>query len=364
MKKVALYTIQSINYGNRLQNYATQEIIKSLGFDVVSLKNSPKGSEKKILVELHPYLRTVKPILPFICYLKTCIYGLLNIDKSNNYRLFNKKIKFSSDYIGVDGYSENLRKYDTIVAGSDQIWNTEFEFVCKNSFFPFEHSSKVSFSSSFGIDNISDDIEIETYLKDFKELSVREETGAKILKQLTGRKAEVIVDPTMLLSTDQWREVSKKPKRINDEPYILTYFLSPKCDEASQQLRELKEQQLQVYEMFNENSIVTRCAGPSEFIYLIDHASIILTDSFHACVFSFLFDKPFVVYDRNRKGNTMNSRLSTFLKKFRIERKYAMSELENDIWEHDYSEGYRQLDIEKRKALDFLKRALEDGDDD
>lgn len=361
MKKIALYTIQSINYGNRLQNYASQEVIKSLGYDVVSLRNSPKGNEKEILVKLHPSLSLAKPILPFISYLKTNIYGLLHKDKSNNYRLFNKKIKFSSDYIGEVGFSNNLGKYDAIVAGSDQIWNTEFSFVSNNSFFPFEHPCKVSFSSSFGVDHIDSNEEIENCLKDFKKLSVREQAGAKIIKNLIGREAEVLVDPTMLLSTEEWKKLSKKPYGFNEKPYILTYFLSPKCNKALEKLEELKKEQLHVYEMFDENNVVTRCAGPAEFIYLVEHASIVLTDSFHACVFSFLFNKPFIVYDRNREGNKMNSRINTLLKKFKIERKYAMSNLNNEIWEHDYSEGYEQLKIERKKALDFLKASLEDG---
>lgn len=364
MKKIALYTIQSINYGNRLQNYATQEIIKSLGYDVVTLRNSPKGSEKEIQVKLHPYLRILKPILPIISYLKASTYGLLDIDKSNNYRLFNKNINFSSDYIGVDGYSEDLRKYDTIVAGSDQIWNTEFAFVSINSFFPFEHSRKISFSSSFGVDVIDDNIRMAECLKDFKALSVRETAGAKIIKNLTGRNAEVLVDPTMLLSIDKWRNISKKPKGFVDKPYILTYFLSPKNKKATEQLDKLRVSNMGIYELFDKNDVVTRCAGPAEFLYLLDHAAIVLTDSFHACVFSFLFNKPFMVYNRNRKGAKMNSRLNTLLKKFHLERKYADSELENDIWEHDYSAGYEQLNIEKKKAIDFLKRALQDGDND
>ena len=178
------------------------------------------------------------------------------------------------------------------------------------------------------------------------------------------RSAEVIVDPTMLLSIDKWRNVSRKPKGFKDNPYILTYFLSSKCDQASEQLEKLKKENLKVYEIFDKKNIVTRCAGPAEFLYLIDHASIILTDSFHASVFSFLFNKPFIVYDRNQTGSTMNSRLNTFLKKFQIERKYAMSKLHQNIWEHDYSVGYEQLNIEKKKAIDFLKRALRDGDQD
>lgn len=359
MKKVALYTIQSINYGNRLQNYASQEVIKSLGYDVVTLRNSPKGSEIKLQLELRPYLYILKPILPIISYLKTYIFGFFNKDKNNNYRLFNKKIKFTSDYIGVEGYSKDLKKYDVIVAGSDQIWNTEFSFVSKNSFFPFEHSCKISFSSSFGIENIPDDLEIKKSLKEFKKISVREEAGAKIIKNFIGEDVEVLVDPTMLLSVEEWKKVSKKPKNFNKKLYVLTYFLSPKSDKAFEQLNKLKEEGLQVYELFDNSNTVTRCAGPSEFLYLIENASIILTDSFHACIFSFLYNKPFLVYDRNKKGNTMNSRLNTLLKKFKIERKYEKSGLKNDIWEHEYTEGYEILKEERKKAINFLKKALE-----
>lgn len=361
MKKIALYTIQSINYGNRLQNYATQEILKSMGYDVYTLRNTPQNSEIEVTIKIHPFLRIVKPILPIVRHIKVVLFGLMKVDKGNNYRLFNKKIKFSSDYIGESGFSDDLEKYDVIIAGSDQIWNTEFEFVTENSFFPFEHPCKISFSSSFGIDEIKDNIKIVECLKKFKAVSVREEAGAKIVKKLTGKNAEVLIDPTLLLSEKEWRTVSKKPKGHIDEPYILTYFLSPKCKEADDQLNSLIVNGMNVYELFDKNNVVTRCAGPAEFLYLVDHASMILTDSFHACVFSFLFNKPFVVYDRNRKGNTMNSRLRTLLKKFKIERKYIMSGLDNDIWEHNYLEGYKQLKIERIKALDFLKRAMEDG---
>lgn len=362
MKKIALYTIQSINYGNRLQNYATQEILKLMGYDVYTLRNSPKNSEIEVIIKLHPYLKIVKPILPIVWKMKVVFGGLLQIDKGNNYRLFNKKIKFSDDYIGENGFSDELEKYDAIIAGSDQIWNTEFEFVTVNSFFPFDHPCKISFSSSFGIDDIKDDIKIVECLKKFKALSVREEAGAKIIKRLTGENAEVLIDPTLLLSDKKWRMVSKKPKGYIDKPYILTYFLSPKCKEADEQLNRLSVNGMNVYELFDENNVVTRCAGPAEFLYLIDHAAMILTDSFHACVFSFLFNKPFVVYDRNKKGAKMNSRLNTLLKKFQLERKYVNSEFDNDIWEHNYSKGYIQLELERKKAFEYLKTQLGGND--
>ena len=143
------------------------------------------------------------------------------------------------------------------------------------------------------------------------------------------------------------------------ESYILTYFLSPKCEEAIKQLEEIQDNRC-VYELLNPKDAVAGSAGPSEFIWLFDHADLILTDSFHACVFSFLFNKPFLVYDRNWTECSMNSRLDTLLKKFHLERKYASSGLGNNIWEHNYEEGYKQLEKERLKAITFLKNALEE----
>ena len=212
-------------------------------------------------------------------------------------------------------------------------------------------------SASFGVDAIGNDPEIVKCLNDFKALSVREESGAKIIKELTGREATVLVDPTMLLTQSEWRKIEKKPKGAADDGFILTYFLSPKCKDAEKKLSEIRQGR-PVYELLNPNDSVAGIAGPSEFLWLFDHADLILTDSFHACVFSFLFNKPFVVYDRNWNEGNMNSRLETLLRKFSLERKYSYSGLENDIWEHDYTEGYKQLEAEREKAIRFLKEAL------
>ena len=276
----------------------------------------------------------------------------------NNFFSFNEKnIDFSFDYIGRDNYRLQ-EEYNTLIVGSDQIWNTTFKWLSINAFLPFKHPKKIAFSASFGVDSIPYDQTIADCLNDFKALSVREEAGAKIIKDLTGRDATVLVDPTMLLTKDEWRKVSKKPRGAK-EGYILTYFLSPKCDEAKTKLEEIKEDK-EVYELLNPNDKIAGTAGPSEFLWLFEHADLILTDSFHACVFSFLFNKPFIVYDRNWNEGNMNSRLETLLSKFSLERKYANSGLPNDIWEHDYTEGYKQLEIERKKAIDFLKKALED----
>lgn len=351
MKKIGIYTLQDRNFGNRLQNYATQIILQKQGYNVVSFSNSKLSN--KILREI---CRN-----DFVYYLfltlKRKIRSVIKQDSGNQFNNFNKNISFTSDYIGKSDFKVG-KGYYSIIAGSDQVWNTTFDWLSFNSFLPFRHSRKISFSASFGVDSVPYDQQIVDCLNDFKALSVREEAGAKIIKDLTGRDATVLVDPTMLLTKDEWRKVSKKPRGAK-EGYILTYFLSPKCDEAITKLEEIREDK-EVYELLNPNDKVAGTAGPSEFLWLFEHADLILTDSFHACVFSFLFNKPFIVYDRNWNEGNMNSRLETLLSKFSLERKYANSGLPNDIWEHDYTEGYKQLEIERNKAIDFLKKALED----
>lgn len=334
---VGVFTIQSVNYGNRLQNYATNVILKKENYECINILDSvPLTKKRKLML-----------------FIKDLFYN----DFRTNCRKFNKLLKYSDDYITRDVYK--IANYYAIIVGSDQIWNTTFDFVSINSFLPFSHPKKISFAASFGVDSIPYDQQIVDCLNDFKALSVREEAGAKIIKSLTGRDATVLVDPTMLLTKDEWRKVSKKPKGAQKSGYILTYFLSPKCVEAKEKLEEIREGK-EVYEILNFEDKVAGMAGPSEFLWLFDHAEIILTDSFHACVFSFLFDKPFIVYDRNWNEGNMNSRLETLLSKFHLERKYANSGLYNDIWEHDYSEGYNQLEIERKKAISFLRNALED----
>lgn len=338
MKIIGILTIESMNYGNRLQNYAVQYILKELGYQ-------PSDFRKEAL-----------SIMNFINVVKYQVRDLFRKDIYANFRKFEKKIVYNKDYINRTQININKKKYYAIIVGSDQIWNTSFDFIGKNHFLPIDHPRKISLSASFGLDAIPFDCEIASSLKDYCAISVRETSGAKIVKDFTGKDPVVLVDPTMLLTKEEWRKVEKRPVGAK-EGYILTYFLSPKCENAKKKLEEIRGTR-HVYELLCNDNIAGN-AGPGEFIWLFNHADLILTDSFHACVFSFLFDKPFLVYDRNWNEGNMNSRLETLLSTFSIERKYVNSNMDNDIWEHNYIEGYKRLEIERKKAMNFLKKALE-----
>lgn len=354
MKQIAIITLHSIepNYGNGLQNYAVQTVFNSLGFGTITELYRNKYFCKKDILKI------------FILKLS---FGMVP-RASERYNAYCKKLSFQIFY---DKYIKSLThrkvteisdKYDFYSVGSDQVWNYKWYKGddCSRFLLSFVNSpNKISFSPSFGVESIDGNWQ-EVYtneLSKFKAVSVREKAGADIIKKLTGRDATVIVDPTMLLTKEDWNRISKKPKGIERNGYILTYFLSPMSDKARATLENVSKG-FKVYKLNDCKDTIVGKSGPSEFIWLFEHAKLILTDSFHACVFSFLFGKPFIVFDRNWNGLNMNSRIETLLHTFHLERKYANSGLENDIWEQDYTEGYKQLEIEKETAIKYLKEAL------
>ena len=337
-----IVTIISTNYGNRLQNYATQELLTQMGFKVTTR-----------IVRRHPILTKMK-----------WLYQSFRLKTMSDYfAKFNIKIdwKYVKKYSPIEDFN-----VDFFVAGSDQVWNPAFSNTMdqwKYYLLDFVHDGKrISYAASIGVDRLD-----KTYQTDFKAallkysaVSMREESGRRIVKELTGRDAEVLIDPTMMLDKSDWLKIAHKPKKIDtDRPYILTYFLGGRSERVNRTLNQFaQEYKCQVYNLMDLSQPEVYVSGPSEFIYLFSRAKLILTDSFHACVFSFLFEKPFLVYAREGEYNNMMSRLDTFLKKFHLERKYVDSGLPNDILESDYQKGYEVLSKERQKTMEYLKSAM------
>lgn len=353
MIKVCIVTIVSYNFGNRLQNYALQETIKSLGCNVKTLGRGKVPSSKEY----------------FILTLKRFVQKIIGT-KGECFNKFNKKIKMSRFYADTERYPDCLHKYyDFFIAGSDQVWNPYYSFVGSADMLAFARpEQKISYAASFGVSDIpqSKRVLYTKLLKDFKMLSVREKEGARIIRNLTGREAEVLIDPTMMLNADEWRRVSKKScGRKKNEKYILKYFLGKQANENTDYIKTIAEKKCYgIYELMDKSQPKIYKSGPAEFIDLIDHAELVCTDSFHACVFSILFDKPFLVFDRDGNGAGMGSRISTLLFTLGLERKMPGCVDEDNIFEHDYTNAYRRLEKERKKALDFLKRSLRLEDED
>lgn len=347
------------NYGNRLQNYAVQSVLSSFAENVDTISFLKRFSDEKMIIK-YSLQRLSGYRLPGDFF-----YWKYHAPKQILFYKFNKQY-INTKHITSLAMIIRL-KSDYFVLGSDQVWNPIWYDDCelKKNLFLLTFATpeqKVCFSPSFGTEHLPREwtLLFKQYLSTIPLISVREEAGAKIVKDLTGKNAEVLIDPTMMLDAVDWMKIAKKPKKVDcDKPYILTYFLGGHSERMEQDMHRFAcENNLIIYNLMDYMQPDVYVTGPSEFIYLISRSKLVMTDSFHACVFSFLFDKPFLVYAREGIEYKMMSRIDTFLGKFHLERKFVDSGLENNVFEADYTQGYEQLEIERKKVINFLKRSM------
>lgn len=341
--KVGIITIyDEDNYGNRLQNYAVQIILEKLGFQVETIRNIN-------VIDGIDYLEEAKKVLP---------------DRRKRFLEFNENyINVSEEIIYHDNVPDNFHEnYDYFVIGSDQIWNHNFPDRFSNfAFAEFApNEKKIALSASFGVNEIDvDKIELYEKIHDIKKISVRENAGKDILeKQFKRDDIVVLIDPTMALDQKDWEKVINKPKNMINKKYIMKYFLGPVSEERNKEiLRFAKENDYEIIDLLDKKEKFYE-TGPSEFLYLIKNSEIVLTDSFHSCVFSILFNKPFLYFYREGNLKNINSRLETLFDKFDIRDRIYDGKINNNTLNYEYKDIDKKINLEKEKLNNFLKNAL------
>ncbi len=359
MKRVGIITIcGNDNFGNKLQNYALLKKIDKFGFDARTIwiensfeSNSFKALLKKVKHVINDYIINYSRNKFFIYFTK------------ENLKIYKKKLVFNDDLKKIE------KDFSYFIVGSDQVWNYQMVGNFKTYFMLNVNSNKnISYAASIGTNEIPEYLN-PTYISGFnnlKSISVREDRGKEIVEELTGRKdVEVLVDPTMLLTTEEWDKVSKKPKMLKTDKYILNYFLGELSEERKKEIQRVaQENNCEIINILDKNSPFYEC-GPSEFIYLEKNAFLICTDSFHSSVFAILYNRPFIVFDREQKNvANMNSRLETLLNKFKLENRKYKDKITKENLNHDYTEAYKILEKERIKADKFLRKALDIKDSD
>lgn len=344
------------NIGNRLQNYAAQELLKKLNLEVDTLS----------------FQRSAMPGKKKLKYFAQKITNFRLPGDTLYWKLFPQRIKafekFNKRYIKTQHINKisQIKPADYFVVGSDQVWNPHWYSDCdlKKDLFLLDFAKdnqKVCLSPSFSLKALPDEWKewFKSNLSSFPKLAVRENEGAKIIKDLINKEATVTIDPTLVLDKDEWNKISLKPQNINcNKNYILTYFLGGRSDYIEKDLKKYaNEIGADIYHLLDMNQPDLYIIDPANFLYLVAHANLVVTDSFHACVFAFLYNKPFLVYNRQGEEDMM-SRLNTLLSKFSLERKYVDSGLANELFECDYKEGYIILEQEKKKLIDYLKKTM------
>ena len=214
--KIGIITINDLNnYGNRLQCYAVQELLTKIGVVPENVYNDNLNIKIKVK-------RNIRKIAHTIMRKE----GQLVFNKRRKlFKKFNKQIKFSKYKVIRGKTNKKINDYyDFFVVGSDQVWNPQFNTTSDADFLTFtSDNKKIAFSASFGVGELKNDIkqEYKEKLDKFRYLSVRENSGKKIIEDLTERKdVEVLLDPTMMLSSEEWDKVLKKPIQLKNHELV------------------------------------------------------------------------------------------------------------------------------------------------
>ena len=359
MKKIGIITLSGhYNHGNRLQNFALQETLKTLGFTVETIWNE----DCKLTVKLK---RKFKLCASFILAIFNFKNKRFYIKRYKKFKSFSKKyIRQSKFKLIINKMSKKINNYyDYFVVGSDQIWNYTLFDITGKEFLDFSSYDKnIAYAPSLGISNIESkwkDFYIDN-LKNIKYLSCREEEGAKIIRDLTNRECPVVLDPTMLLDKEEWIKIISKPEFMTNKKYILLYFLGNISEEYNDEIKRIAEEKN--YEIINILDITSNyyMCDPSEFLYLIKNASLVCTDSFHASVFSIIFEIPFLVFDRvQERLKSMNSRLNTLLSNFLLEDRKFDKKINEEMLRCSFDKSKNMLKKKQNESIDYLKKSLD-----
>lgn len=360
MKTGIVTIVDYTNYGNRLQNYAMYYTLKkcfNVSADTLTSKKEKQFYDGDFKAWLNDQIARKFCIFPEFAERR---WGN-TVTRWANFHKWTKKYIPTKTFYDQKILSANLnKKYNMFFAGSDQIWNYNFSSDKFDDFFlRFTDSEKRNaISASFGVETIPDEWK-QTYidgLSGFANISVREDAGAHIVKELLGRDVPVLIDPTMMLSKEEWHKVASKPRVDCTKHYVLKYYLG---DEETDKIDDwAKENGYEVYELMNENIPELYSAGPGEFISLISNASLVCSDSFHCIVFSIIFSKPFLVYARRGAANYMTSRLDTLLSKFGFEHRWKHITKPDDYLNCDFSHIPSLIKKEQEEFTKYISELL------
>lgn len=367
--RIGLITLEDYsNYGNRLQNYAMYQLLEKQGVKPVNLTFQIKG--ELLEYSKSPVKRFMKNFMPVRCIYWKQRFREQTEKRSKNFRKFTEEtmgkplVIFAKQCEEIAGKIKEER-FSCFIAGSDQIWNPEFA-GSEYYFLTFAPPEKrIAFAASIGQSELPDEVTARyaPMLKEMKYISVREETAAFLVQEMTGRSPEVMPDPTLLLGRHQWEELARKPALSLPERYILAFFLGNLPGQAIRDFADRKR--LPVIYLNHRDYQELFALGPAEFLYVMMHASYVLTDSFHGTVFSILFERQFFVFRRKETGvKDMFSRLETLLQNFGLEeREQPWEGIKEtaDILQKEWEQVRRKLEQARNRADGVLKRLLQEA---
>ncbi|MDB8545634.1 polysaccharide pyruvyl transferase family protein [Turicibacter sanguinis] len=385
-RKVGISTVYTgFNYGSSLQAYASKVYLSKIDYEVELLSHKEgfiKGRDIRINKIAVMFLRTFwRPNLfkkTFLTYKNSLKKEIDKETKEAFLKFYDQKLK-PSKYSWKE-LKEYARQNETLacVCGSDQIWNATNVYIDPIFYLRFAPKHKrIAYAPSFGKDIVPDYNQkmISKYISDIPYISVREEQGTKIVKELINREVTAVIDPTLLLNKEEWmiqiENMIPKP-----EEYMLVYFLDKPSERALSYINTLQEQsklplvvipyKYQEFSVFR--NVEYKNAGPEQFLDLVNNASFVCTDSFHGMIFSVNFNIPFYIFQRDYGTATdQSSRIISILNKLELQDRFIaqinkpnQTELQEVNLMMDFKKANQLLEIERIKSKNYIKQSLAD----
>lgn len=366
MKKIGILTFHGAhNYGSVLQSYASVMTLRKLGYqpEIINLRNQAQLDAYRIFHKGEGLVYRV---------FKMLIYRQLRSRARKFEHFINHVLPVSArEYRSGAELDADRPDYDIYYAGSDQVWNPacqDFESAYYLDFVKHKRPT-VAYAPSLGKGNFSDEDKrlIAGMLDNVDYLSCREESGAKLLHELSGREAVQVCDPVLLPSREEWSEFAGAP--IRKEAYVLAYFLNNNHGDRSQidVLRSTTGYDVvllndYIKDFFKPGVKMKLDASPQEFLALIRDAAVVYTNSFHATAFSVIFHKEFytAIARSENVHNNNDSRKIDFLKSLGLENRLLRDgQSIRPGREIDYTLVDKRLRAMREKSLNYLTDALQ-----
>ena len=389
MKKIGIAAVTyKDNFGSALQTYATQYVLEKIGYDARIFEINAVHRGIKIKKFFYYLGRLFDPVEAKYLFanLKSRSRKQASVAtdqfaqdmkvRHQMYQSFNMKWnKMLPIANGWSGLRKQAAKMDAVVVGSDQLWRPSnivggyytLEFVP-------DEVKKIAFSTSFGVPELPKRLHrhAKRFLSRIDYISVREDSGADIVKHECGREAKVVCDPTMMMTAEDWMHIQREGP-IADGKYILMYLMGDN-PEQREFVKKLSNQtgcriigllHGATYISYDEEVADEKPynVGPSEFVNLIRYAEYVCTDSFHCCVFSILNSTKFFAFRRWPDGSkfSANDRLYTLLKFTGLNRRMlnGSEDVKKCVMDEiDFQDVLTKVTQRRNESMIFLVKAL------
>lgn len=355
------------NYGGILQAYALYTVIKNLG-------HTPLLIQRK---RYFSYWANLRRLIGFLLNRKTSLFeGYISSWTCNfvDQYIDNRTSRLSNDELRLLCKDQSL---NVVIVGSDQIWRKWGDKLLASSFLDFCENDKdvrrIAYGVSFGVDKwlYSEDEtkDIKRYLRDFKEISCREKSGVYLCNKYLNVKASFVLDPTMLLSVEEYKRIIGASKHMSNDQQLVYYFLDATKGKVEYAMESASELELIPYNigvlkearMLNLIRNPRKCIWPTVESWLsgICYSRFVVTDSFHGVVFSILFHRPFVCLDNQLRGAArIHSLLETFDLNDRLISLGQYKSTGKNLHPIDWGAIEKKLDFLRSQSLHFLVDSL------